>query len=98
MANFKKLIGNALNKANSSKPSDDGIKTKSRKMKGMTVKQAEVSRAKGYMEDPRFDESPIERTKKNKKITYDDVVGGVTTALATPFIIKKAAKHWNLPE
>lgn len=37
MANLKKLIGNALNKAKSSKPSDDGYKT--RKLKGMSVKQ-----------------------------------------------------------
>ena len=98
MANIKKLIGKAMNKANSSKPSDDGIKTKSRKMQGMTVKRAEASRAKGYMEDPRFDKSPIERRKEDNKITYDQVVGGVATALTTPFIIKKAAKHWNLPE
>lgn len=37
MADLKKLIGNALNKAKSTKPSDDGYAT--RKVKGMTPKQ-----------------------------------------------------------
>lgn len=39
MANLKKLIGNALNKANQFNPSDNGYKT--RKVKGMSVKQGE---------------------------------------------------------
>lgn len=37
MADLKKLIGNALNKAKGTKSSDDGYAT--RKVKGMTVKQ-----------------------------------------------------------
>jgi hypothetical protein len=42
MADLKKLIGNALNKAKGTKPSDDGYAT--RKVKGMTVKQGMESK------------------------------------------------------
>ena len=42
MADLKKLIGNALNKAKGTKPSNDGYAT--RKVKGMTVKQGMESK------------------------------------------------------
>ena len=47
MADLKKLIGNALNKAKTSKPSDDGYAT--RKVKGMTVKQGMESKRQENM-------------------------------------------------
>lgn len=47
MADLKKLIGNALNKAKGTKPSDDGYAT--RKVKGMTVKQGMESKRQENM-------------------------------------------------
>ena len=47
MADLKKLIGNALNKAKGTKPSDDGYAT--RKVKGMTVKQGMESKHQANM-------------------------------------------------
>jgi hypothetical protein len=94
MADFKKLIGNALNKANSSKPSDDGIKTKTRKAGGLTVKRAEVLREKGYMNEER----PNEPAKKKKRIGAENIVAGIATGIYAPIAGKKLMKKWNLPE
>jgi hypothetical protein len=49
MADLKKLIGNALNKAKSTKPSDDGYAT--RTVKGMTPKQGREYKHKEVYND-----------------------------------------------
>lgn len=51
MADLKKLIGNALNKAKGTKPSNDGYAT--RKVKGMTPKQGMEYKHQTNMSDSR---------------------------------------------
>ena len=59
MANLKKLIGNALNKANSSKPSDDG-KMKTKSAKSVPYKTEELNY--NYSSSSKNKKGEIERT------------------------------------
>lgn len=92
MADLKNLIGKALNKANSSKPSDDEYKT--RKVKGLTTKRADVLRQKGWINE----EETEEPTKKKKRIGAENVVAGIATGIYAPIAGKQLIKKWNLPK
>ena len=63
MADLKKLIGNALNKAKSNKPSDDGYAT--RKVKGMTPKQGKDYKNKETIAETRKSIGELQKFRDN---------------------------------